>query len=96
MTKYFTYILANQKNGTLYIGSTNDLVRRVYQHKEKSIKGFTSKYNVDQLVYFEEFDSPDFAVARERQIKKWNRAWKLELIEKDNPDWDDLFDKIHL
>lgn len=91
---FYTYILASQRHGTLYIGSTNDLVRRVYEHKEKAIKGFTEKYEIDKLVYYEEFGEPDQAVARERQLKKWNRSWKIELIEKMNPTWEDLYDRV--
>lgn len=88
---YFVYILASRKNGTLYTGITNDLHRRVSEHKEKKIKGFTKKYGVDKLVYFEEFSDVGDAIYREKCIKKWRRAWKLELIEKDNPGWKDLF-----
>ena len=88
---YFTYILANKRNGTLYIGVTNNLLKRVYQHKQKEIKGFTAQYNIDKLVYYEECGDVNAAIAREKQFKKWNRKWKLELIEKFNPGWDDLY-----
>lgn len=82
--------MASQRNGTLYIGVTNDLVRRIFEHKSKTVKGFTKKYNVDMLVYYEQTDSIESALNREKQMKKWERAWKLNLIEKDNPDWKDL------
>ena len=91
---YYVYILASKRNGTLYIGVTNDLVRRVYEHKSDSVEGFTKKYQVHDLVYFEQADDVGAAIAREKQLKKWNRAWKLELIEKSNGDWRDLYPKI--
>ena len=91
MRSYYVYILSTGKNGTLYIGVTNDLLRRVYEHKKKIFKGFTSKYYVDMLVYFEETDDIGAAIQREKQLKKWNRKWKIELIEKINPDWNDLY-----
>ena len=88
--KYYVYILASQKNGTLYIGMTNDLQQRVYQHKIGIKKGFTQKYGVSILVYFEEFQQVEQAIERENNLKKWKRAWKLKLIEEENPNWDDL------
>ncbi len=91
MAKYFVYVLASKKNGTLYIGVTNDLVRRVYEHKEDFVEGFTKRYRVHMLVYYESCEDIDSAIAREKQLKKWNRAWKIELIEKDNPEWTDLY-----
>ena len=87
---YYVYILASGKNGTLYIGITNDLMRRLYEHKNSLIKGFTNKYKVNNLVYFEETNDISEAIKREKQLKKWNRQWKIELIEKDNPNWEDL------
>ncbi|KKS39668.1 MAG: Endonuclease [Candidatus Kuenenbacteria bacterium GW2011_GWA2_42_15] len=87
---YYVYILASSKNGTLYIGITNDLIRRLYEHKNNLVKGFTSKYKVHNLVYFEETDDIAEAIRREKQLKGWNRKWKIALIEKDNPNWDDL------
>ncbi|MGC1177259.1 MAG: GIY-YIG nuclease family protein [Candidatus Saccharimonadales bacterium] len=90
MRQYFVYILASGKNGTLYIGVTNDLERRMYEHRHGLIKGFTSKYNVKSLVYYEDTNSIDAALVREKQLKKWNRAWKLDLIERTNPNWYDL------
>jgi putative endonuclease len=91
MRSYFVYILANKKYGTIYIGVTNNLLRRVYEHKKKIIKGFTSRYGIDKLVYAEETSDIYSALLREKQLKKWNREWKLELIHKMNPEWKDLF-----
>lgn len=91
MKQYFVYILASKKNGTLYIGVTNDLLRRVLEHKEKIIKGFTSKYGVDRLVYFETYDYIDKAISREKCLKKWYRKWKIDLIEQENKEGKDLF-----
>jgi putative endonuclease len=90
MRSYYIYILASERNGTLYVGVTNNIKRRVYEHKQGSIPGFTKKYNVHQLVYFEETNNIRAALAREKQLKKWNRAWKMRLIEKNNPEWNDL------
>ncbi len=84
------YILASQRNGTLYIGVTSDLGKRVWEHRNSLVSGFTKKYAVHRLVYFEMHDDMTSAITREKQIKKWNRAWKLELIEKENPEWKDL------
>lgn len=88
---YTVYILASKRNGTLYIGVTNDLNRRVYEHKEKLVKGFTSKYDVSMLVYYEVHEDTRAAIQREKQLKKWNRKWKLRLIELHNPHWLDLY-----
>ena len=88
--KYYVYILASQQNGTLYIGMTNNLRRRMEEHKQGLIPGFTQKYKVHLLVYFEEYNDPRDAIAREKQLKWWRRSWKLELIETFNPDWKDL------
>jgi putative endonuclease len=90
MEKFYVYILASKKNGTLYTGFTNDLTRRTIEHKLKYTPGFTSKYGVDKLVYYEEFDNSYEAFERERRLKKWPRAWKIRLIEKENPEWKDL------
>ena len=85
------YILANKRNGTLYIGVTSDLVKRVWQHKNDLIEGFTKKYSVHKLVYYETHTDMTEAIRREKRLKKWNRAWKIELIEKENPEWIDLW-----
>jgi putative endonuclease len=88
--QYYIYILTSKKNGTLYIGVTNDLERRVLEHKQKITEGFTSKYNVNQLVYFESFQYVNHAIKREKQLKKWNRQWKINLIEEGKPNRLDL------
>ena len=88
--QYYIYILASQKNGTLYIGVTNDLERRVFEHKQKINEGFTSKYDVTRLVYFESFQYINDAILREKRLKKWNRQWKINLIEEENIEWNDL------
>lgn len=88
------YVLASRRNGTLYVGVTSDLVRRVWEHKQDLVEGFTRRYGVHTLVYFEAHASMYAAIVREKQIKKWNRAWKLRLIEKRNPQWRDLWDDI--
>jgi len=88
------YILASQKKGTLYVGVTSDLTKRVYEHKNNLIEGFTKKYNVHNLVYYEVHNEIEETITREKQIKKWNREWKLRLIEEMNPGWKDLYDKI--
>jgi putative endonuclease len=87
-------ILASQRNGTLYIGVTSDLIKRIWEHKHDVVEGFTQKYKVHQLVYFEQHQDMLAAITREKQIKKWNRAWKLAVIEKSNPDWRDLWPDI--
>ena len=87
----FVYILSNKKNGTLYIGSTSDLIKRVWQHKNKLIEGFTKRYSISNLVYFEQFNEIFEMAQRERRLKEWKRAWKINLIEKQNPQWKDLY-----
>ena len=87
---YFVYLLASKRNGTLYVGVTNDLARRVAEHRDKVVPGFTRRYGVSILVWYEMYDYIDDAIAREKQLKGWNRAWKLRLIEKDNSGWNDL------
>jgi putative endonuclease len=95
MTKYgYLYILASDRNGTIYTGVTSDLVRRVYEHKTNQVKGFTKRYNVHRLVYYEQYDDIITAIEREKQLKPWKRSWKLDLIEKDNPEWNDLYGEI--
>jgi len=88
--RYAVYILASRRNGTLYSGITSDLVRRMEQHKSLAVPGFTRKYNVTTLVYLERYADVNAAVAREKQLKSWNQAWKLKLIERSNPTWADL------
>jgi len=94
MKFYYVYIMASRKNGTLYIGVTNDLVRRVYEHKNGLVGGFTKKYKVHSLVYYEATENALSAITREKQIKKWYRKWKIELIEKENRDWRDLYEEL--
>lgn len=91
---YYVYILANRKNGTLYIGMTNDLVRRVYEHRESLADGFTKRHGVKSLVYFETLDRAEDAIQREKTLKHWPREWKINRIERDNPHWEDLYDGI--
>jgi putative endonuclease len=91
MKSYFVYILASGRNGTLYIGVTSDLIKRIYEHKNNLVEGFTKKYHVHDLVYFEETNDVYAALTREKQLKKWNRAWKLRIIEEKNPNWRDLY-----
>lgn len=91
MKKYYVYILASKRNGTLYIGVTNDLMQRVYEHKNDLIDGFTKKYGVHRLVYYEQYDDVVNAIQREKRLKKWTRQWKIELIEKENLEWKDLY-----
>ena len=91
---YFVYILTSQRHGTLYVGVTNNLVRRIHEHREKLIEGFTSQYNVTRLVWFDQTDSVEEAITHEKKLKRWRREWKMALIEKTNPAWDDLYDRI--
>jgi putative endonuclease len=91
---YFVYVLASRKNGTLYVGVTNDLIRRVYEHRNDLVEGFTKRYGVHLLVYHESTSDVAAAIQREKQIKKWNRAWKIELIEQLNPEWRDLYNEL--
>ena len=88
---YFVYLLASGARGTLYVGMTSDLMHRVWQHKEKAIPGFTKRYGCDRLVWFEQHDTPEGAIRREKQMKEWRRAWKIELVETTNPQWIDLY-----
>jgi putative endonuclease len=91
---YFVYILASRIGGTLYIGVTNDLIRRVFEHKSKFVRGFTKRYDVVRLVYYEQYDDIEQAILREKRLKNWNRAWKVRLIEEKNPSWIDLYPAI--
>jgi len=92
--QYYVYILASKIGGTLYIAVTNDLIRRIYQHREKVVEGFTKRYDVAKLVYYEVHSDIEAAIVREKQMKKWNRAWKVRLIQESNPNWDDLYPQI--
>lgn len=94
MKQYYVYILASAKRGTLYIGMTSDLQKRIYQHKNELVEGFTKKYGVNRLVYFEETQDVMSAIEREKRMKKWNRQWKIELIESNNPEWRDLSEDL--
>jgi putative endonuclease len=88
---YYVYLLASKKHGTLYLGVTNDLVRRVYEHRTKAVPGFAARYGVERLVWFEVNDTVEAAITREKELKKWRRDWKIRLIEENNPAWDDLY-----
>ena len=90
----YVYIMASQKNGTIYVGVTSDLIKRVWQHKNHVVEGFTEQYKVDKLVYYEIWQDELGAISREKTLKHWNRNWKLALIEKNNPEWRDLYDDI--
>ena len=92
--QFYVYIMANDRKPTLYTGITSDLVARVYQHKEKSTDSFTKQYDLEKLVYFEVIEDADAAIQREKRIKKWNRQWKLDLIQKSNPNLDDLYSSM--
>jgi len=91
---FYIYILATREDGPIYVGVTNDLHRRVFEQKTHAVKGFTAKYNVDRLVYFEVFESIEAAITREKQLEKWRRAWKVVLIERGNPEWRDLAEEF--
>jgi len=92
---FYVYILASRQRGTLYTGVTNDLARRVFEHREKITKGFTRQYDVTRLVYYETYDAPDTAIAREKRLKRWNREWKIQAIEAFNPEWQDLYEELN-
>jgi len=94
LKNYYVYIMASKKNGVLYIGVTNDLIRRCDEHRNYEIEGFTSKYHVHRLVHFEETEDVYSAIEREKALKKWNRDWKVKLIERGNPEWRDLYEDI--
>jgi putative endonuclease len=91
---YYVYLLASKKYGTLYLGVTNDIVRRGHEHRTKAVAGFTAKYGVDKLVWFEIYDDAIIAIEREKELKKWRRDWKIRLIEEQNPEWSDLYPSI--
>ena len=92
---FYVYIVANRRNGTIYTGSTDDLGRRIWEHKSKAFEGFSKTYGCDQLVWYESFSSREEAFIRERRIKEWRRSWKLLLIEQDNPTWRDLYETLN-
>lgn len=94
MKNFCVYILASKRKGTLYVGVTSELIKRIWQHKEGIIEGFTKEYDVKQLVYYEQHDSAENAIHREKRLKEWQRQWKIDLIEKDNPTWKDLYAEI--
>ncbi|MCP4364351.1 MAG: GIY-YIG nuclease family protein [Planctomycetes bacterium] len=91
---YYVYILASKRNGTLYIGVTNDLIRRIYEHKNDMTEGFTKRYRIHRLVYYEEFNNVNDAITREKRMKKWKRSWKIELIKSVNSKWRDLYGEL--
>ncbi len=91
---FCVYLLASARNGTLYVGVTSDLVKRVWEHKEGAVEGFTKEHGIKLLVWFEQHDTAESAITREKQIKKWNREWKVKLVEKGNPYWNDLYPEI--
>lgn len=94
MKNYYVYILTNKKNGALYIGVTSNLIKRIQEHRNKTVKGFTEKYNIHQLVHYEQTEDINSVLTREKALKKWNRQWKINLIEKENPNWEDLYFNI--
>ena len=94
MKSFYVYMLCSGRNGTLYIGVTSDLIKRIYEHKNNFVDGFTKKYGVHSLVWYEFHDTVEMAIQREKQIKKWERSWKLRLIEENNPEWKDLYDDL--
>lgn len=94
MKKGFVYIMSNKQDGVLYIGVTSDIVKRVYEHKNDFVDGFTKQYNLKNLVYYEVYDEIEEAIKREKQLKNWHRDWKIELINKQNPKWEDLYESI--
>ncbi|MCB1195611.1 GIY-YIG nuclease family protein [bacterium] len=94
MNDYYVYILASKKHGTLYVGVTNNLLRRIHEHQNDLIEGFTKKYHIHTLVYYEQYDDIECAILREKRIKTWKRQWKVELIENENPEWNDLYPSL--
>ena len=94
MKRFYVYIMSNEKRGAIYVGVTSNLIKRIYEHKNNMFKGFTSKYSLHRLVYFEIINFGNDAFNREKQLKSWNRAWKIRLIEKDNSEWKDLYQNI--
>jgi len=91
---FYVYIMASKRNGTLYVGVTSDLLKRVWEHKMKLVEGFTETYDIDRLVYYEQCQDVEYALRKEKRLKKYNRQWKIDLIEKLNPDWEDLYEEL--
>ena len=91
---YYVYIMSNEPYGTLYVGMTNDLIGRVWEHRSKAVKGFTQHFGLDRLVWYEVHEDPYEAITREKRIKNWNRDWKVNLVQRVNPHWDDLFERL--
>lgn len=94
MKSFYVYIMTNKRNGTLYTGVTSDLSQRIWEHRNKVGDGFTKKYDITQLVYYEVFENPEDAISREKALKRWKRSWKIKAIEKRNPEWRDLYDEL--
>jgi putative endonuclease len=94
MKRIFVYLLASERNGTLYVGMTSNLIQRVWQHTNKVFEGFSERHGVDKLVWYAELGTAEAAITREKQLKKWNRSWKMWLIEEQNPTWRDLYDDV--
>ena len=94
MNNHYIYILTNNHNNVLYIGVTSNIIKRIWEHKNKIVKGFTAKYNVNKLVYYESTESIESAIAREKQLKRWHKKWKEDLINKNNPTWKDLYESL--
>jgi len=94
MKQFVVYILCSKRNGTLYTGVTSNLIKRIYEHRHNLADGFTKKYDIHRLVWYEVHGAVETAIPREKQIKKWNRQWKLDLIEQSNPEWEDLYDEL--
>ena len=92
--QYYVYILTKERNSTFYVGMTSDLIKRIWHHKNSVANGFTKKYNIKQLVYYEVFDDLQNAIKREKRLKQWSRAWKIKAIEEQNPEWNDLYEEI--
>ncbi|MBR9987507.1 MAG: GIY-YIG nuclease family protein [Desulfosarcina sp.] len=92
--QYYIYIICNKRNGTLYTGVTSNLIKRIWQHKNEAVEGFTKQYSLKRLVHFEQYQDVKEAILREKRIKKWNRQWKINLIEQNNPNWDDLYQQM--
>ncbi len=91
---FYVYIMTNKKHGTMYIGVTSNIIKRIWEHKNHVVKGFTEKYNLDKLVYYEVHDNAESAIRKEKRLKEWQRLWQVDLVDKFNPEWHDLYDSI--